>query len=137
MDRQECEALFAALEDPQTTPRFFKRVAEDVRWTVMGSHPLAGTYTSKAEFEAATFARLTPLMRDGVRLRLRELHVDGDVAIAELHALSTTREGAPFDNTYCWVCRFEDGAIVEVRAYLDSAMVAYTVARNERWGGDG
>jgi uncharacterized protein len=29
------------------------------------------------------------------------------------------------------VCRFEDEVIVEVRAYLDSAMVAYTVLRNE------
>lgn len=132
MDRQACEELFAALERPETTARFFERVAEDVRWTVMGTHPLAGTYASKATFKAATFDRLGPLMRDGVRLRLRALHLDGDVAIAELHALSTTREGAPFDNTYCWVCRFEDETIVEVRAYLDSAMVAYAVARNER-----
>jgi hypothetical protein len=29
------------------------------------------------------------------------------------------------------VCRFEGDLIVEVRAYLDSAMVTYTVLRNE------
>jgi hypothetical protein len=48
---------------------------------------------------------------------------------------STTLEGASFDNHYCWVCRSADdqvGAqIVGVRAYLDSAMVAWTVSRNE------
>jgi uncharacterized protein len=44
---------------------------------------------------------------------------------------SKTNEGAEFANRYCWVCRFEDEVIVEVRAYLDSAMVAYTVLRNE------
>ena len=34
-------------------------------------------------------------------------------------------------NTGCWVCRFDGETIVEVRAYLDSAMVDYTIHRNE------
>ena len=34
-------------------------------------------------------------------------------------------------NNYCWVCRFDGEMIVEVRAYLDSAMVDYTIHRNE------
>jgi hypothetical protein len=29
------------------------------------------------------------------------------------------------------VCRFQDDRIVQVRAYLDSMMVAYTILRNE------
>ena len=133
--RDDRVSLFRHLADPETTDQFFDRVADDVNWTVEGTHPLGATYTSKAEFTAATFDRLTPLMQDGVRLDLQRLYVDGDTAIAELHATSTTLEGAPFDNHYCWVCRFasEDAGapIVEVRAYLDSAMVAWTVTRNE------
>jgi hypothetical protein len=35
-----------------------------------------------------------------------------------------------FDNHYCWVTRFDRGAIVEVRAYLDSAMVAELIRQN-------
>ena len=62
---------------------------------------------------------------------MAHLYLDGDTAIAELVATSETNEGASFDNHYCWVCRFEDAMIVEVRAYLDSMMVAYTVLRNE------
>jgi len=31
-----------------------------------------------------------------------------------------------------WVCRFDGDVIVQVRAYLDSRMVAYTIPRNER-----
>jgi ketosteroid isomerase-like protein len=130
-DRAE---LFAKLEDPATTSEFFDQVADDVRWTVMGTHQLAGTYTDKKSFMTSTFERLAVLMRDGVRLRLQNLYSDGDTAIAELRATSTTLDGSPFDNTYCWVCRFEGNRIVEVRAYLDSAMVAYVVARHERTG---
>ena len=36
-----------------------------------------------------------------------------------------------FANDYCWVCRFEADIIVELGAYLDSMMVAYTILRNE------
>lgn len=133
IDRQDRAELFSKLEDPATAGEFFDRVAEDVRWTVLGTHPLAGTYLTKKTFVEATFDRLDQVMKDGVRLRLQRLYLDGDTAIAELLATSTTVEGAPFDNEYCWVCRFDDeGLIVEVRAYLDSAMVAYVVTHNEK-----
>jgi uncharacterized protein len=37
---------------------FFKHVVDDVDWTVMGAHPLAVYYRSKAAFLAGTFAKL-------------------------------------------------------------------------------
>jgi uncharacterized protein len=132
--RDDRVSLFRNLESPDTQERFWQRVADDVDWTVEGTHPLAGRYRDKESFTKATFDRLAPLMPDGVRLRLEHLHVDGDTTIAELAVDATTAEGAPFQNRYCWVCRFDGEIIVEVRAYLDSAMVAYTVARGERPG---
>jgi hypothetical protein len=50
-----------------------------------------------------------------------QLHVE--------HALATG-DGLRFDNRYCWVCRFEGDKIVEVRAYLDSALVARLFEEN-------
>ena len=66
-----------------------------------------------------------------MKLEVQHLFVDGDVTVAELLSTSTTKEGAAFANTYCWVCRFDGDTIVEVRAHLDSTMVAYTILRNE------
>ena len=37
---------------------FFAHVADNVDWTVMGTHPLAGHYHSKEDFIAGTFAKL-------------------------------------------------------------------------------
>jgi uncharacterized protein len=124
-------ALFTKLQNTDTQPEFWARVAEDVDWTVEGTHPLAGRYLSKAEFVNATFTRLAQVLPGGVKLELKQLHIDGDTAIAELHSTSTTNEGAALANDYCWVCRFDGDIIVEVRAYLDSMMVAYTILRNE------
>jgi uncharacterized protein len=140
--RGDRERLFRNLADPGTTQDFFRRVADDVDWTVEGTHPLAGRYRSKEAFVEKTFGRLGRLMRDGARLEVRHLFIDGATVVAELRAGSTTLDGAPYDNTLCWVCRFDsadvDAVVVEVRAYLDSAMVAWTVLRNEqlRAGGD-
>ena len=130
--REDRAALFAKLQDPTTQPEFFALVADDADWTVEGTHPLAGRYHDKAPLVDATFTRLGGVLGDGVKLEVAHLYVDGDTAIVELHSTSTTNEGADFANKYCWVCRFDGDMIVEVRAYLDSMLVAYTVLRNER-----
>jgi ketosteroid isomerase-like protein len=129
---EERRQLFAQRADPANRSRFFDRVADDVHWTVMGTHPRAGTYTSKQNFLRRTFERLDPLMRDQVRLEVAHLYLANDVAIAELRASSRAIDGEAFDNTYCWVCHFDGEQIVEVRAYLDSALVADLIVRAER-----
>ena len=103
---------------------FFERVADNVDWTVMGSHPLAGHYRSKKDFIAGTFAKLGQVLKHGAQLHVEHLLVNDDQAVVELHSLATAKNGMRFDNRYCWVVHFQDGVIVRVRAYLDSAMVA-------------
>jgi uncharacterized protein len=127
---EQIRALFAHLETGDADA-FFAHVAADVSWTVMGTHPLAGTYHSVADFRAATFSRLNRVLREGVRLRVTHVTAGGEWAAVELEALSTALNGEPFANRYCWVCRFADERIAEVRAYLDSALVAKLVADNE------
>jgi uncharacterized protein len=103
---------------------FFEHVADDVDWTVMGTHPLAGNYRSKKAFIAGTFAKLGHVLPRGAQLQMEHLLVKDDEAVVELHSLATAKNGMRFDNRYCWVVLFQDGVIVRVRAYLDSAMVA-------------
>jgi uncharacterized protein len=103
---------------------FFEHVADDVDWTVMGTHPLAGHYRSKKSFVAGTFAKLGQVLPQGAQLQVEHLLVKNDEAVVELHSLATAKSGMRFDNRYCWVVHFQDGVIVRVRAYLDSAMVA-------------
>jgi ketosteroid isomerase-like protein len=130
LSADEIRALFAHLETGDADA-FFARVAPDVSWTVMGTHPLAGTYDSLADFRSATFARLDRVLREGVLLRVTHVLAYEEWAAVELEAMSTALNGEPFANRYCWVCRFADERIVEVRAYLDSALVAHVLAENE------
>jgi hypothetical protein len=109
---------------------FFAHVADDVDWTVEGTHPLAGHYRSKADFVAHTFEKLNKILPGGTQLQVEQAIASGDWAVVELHSLATAKNGMRFDNRYCWVCRFSDGKIVEVRAYLDSALVARLFEEN-------
>lgn len=130
-DRDYVEKLFGFLETGDSA-KFFEHVADDVDWTVMGTHPLAGQYQSKDEFVKATFDRLNPLMVEGVAvLKVNHILISGDEAAVEMTSLSTARNGRPFDNIYCWVVRFHGATIVEVRTYVDSVVVQRLIDENE------
>jgi uncharacterized protein len=111
--------------------KFFDYVTDDVVWTVMGTHPLAGTYKSKEEFITHTFQRLNNILKEGVILKVTHIIVEEDTAAIEMKSISTALNGIPFNNTYCWIVKFEKGLIVEVRAYLDSALVKKIIDENE------
>jgi hypothetical protein len=125
-DRAE---IFAKLQHDSVA--FFEYVDDQVDWTVMGTHPLAGRYRTKQDFLAHTFDRLDRIMLDGVKLTVQHLYNAGDTTIVEFLSTSTTLDGKPFHNTYCWVCRFAHDRIVEVRAYVDSALVQTAIDQNE------
>jgi hypothetical protein len=121
--------IFEGLENGDGAA-FFEQVAEDVDWTVMGTHPLAGHYLSKKAFIEGTFAKLSQVLPQGTQLHTEHLIVKDDQAVVELHSLATAKNGMRFDNRYCWIVNFRDTLIVRVRAYLDSAMVARLFEEN-------
>jgi ketosteroid isomerase-like protein len=88
---------------------FFDHVADDVEWTVMGSHPLAGHYLDKKSFIAGTFAKPDQVLTHGAEIHTEHLIVKDDQAVVELHSLATARSGMRFDNRYCWSWIFRMG----------------------------
>jgi uncharacterized protein len=120
--KQDVLALFSHLAHGDGA-KFFEHVADDVDWTVMGTHPLAGRYRSKADFLGGTFNKLALVLPEGAELSVENVLLDGDWAIVELRSHATAKNGMRFDNHYCWLCRFAGQTIVEVRAYLDSWLV--------------
>jgi ketosteroid isomerase-like protein len=129
IDEPTVRSIFAGLEHGDGDA-FFEHVAEHVDWTVMGTHPLAGRYRSKSAFKAATFSKLGKVLPGGAQLRVTNVVTADEIAVVELVSKATARNGMRFDNHYCWVVRFARGTIVEVRAYLDSALVAELFRQN-------
>ena len=120
--------IFKALESGDGAA-FFDHVADDVDWTVMGTHPLAGHYRSKAAY-AGTFVKLGKVLPHGAQLHVEHVVVKDDEAVVELRSLATAINGMRFDNRYCMVLAFDGETIVCGRSYLDSAMVARLFEEN-------
>jgi uncharacterized protein len=113
----------------KATARAFLRMSTiKLRGQPKGTHPLAGHYTSKSDFVAGTFAKLSRVLPHGAQLVVEHLLVKDDQAVVD--SCATAKNGLRFDNRYCWVVRFKDKTIDRVRAYLDSAMVARIFGEN-------
>jgi len=130
INKNKIRQIFSYLESG-SGDKFFEYVADDVDWTVKGTHPLAGRYLSKADFQSSTFGRLNKILPDGTQLHVENILTDNDWAVVELRSYAVANNGMRFDNQYCWVLRFQDEMIVEVRAYLDSALVKKLIDENE------
>jgi uncharacterized protein len=109
---------------------FFEYVVDGVDWTVMGTHPLAGHYRSKRAFQRATFGKLSKVLPKGAQLRVTNAITAANMAVVELVSDATARNGMRFDNRCCWIVRFDADCIIDVRAYLDSTMVAELFRQN-------
>ncbi len=103
---------------------FFDVLADDVRWTVSGSTPISGTYTSKVEYVEKVYRPLFARLAGPTSCRVRKIIAEGDTVVVQWHGQSPTRSGPPYVQEYCWVIRVEGGTIKEVDGYYDTVAVA-------------
>ena len=108
---------------------FFRHVADDVDWSVMGAHPFAGDYRNRAALVAGTFVKLAQVLPQGARLHVENLTVRDSQASIGLHALVAAKNGMWFDNHYCWIVCFRGDKIAGARGYPDSVMIARSLNR--------
>lgn len=112
--------------------------SQTLEWTVQSQSTFAGTYTSKQVFRDATWKVLATVLDPETPLKPKVRNVVGGsgqpYAVVEMTSDSRTLKGTEYKQTYAWVTRWKSlednpkGIIVEVRAYLDTALVDKVVA---------
>ncbi|EFH12080.1 nuclear transport factor 2 family protein, partial [Teichococcus cervicalis] len=101
----------------------FRLLAPDVRWTIHGSGPVAGTYQGVEDFLARASQPLVSRLATPIRPELRQLWAVGEHVVIRFDGAATTTSGAPYRNQFVWIFRMRDGVVVEAEAFLD--LVAY------------
>jgi ketosteroid isomerase-like protein len=122
-NKQLMEDVFAQLAEGNGQP-FMDSLAEDARWNVIGSGPWSRTYEGK---QAIVDELMRPLFRqfaDQYRARAIRLIAEDDVVVVEARGQATTRSGAPYNQSYCYVFQFENGRVRELTEYMDTELVA-------------
>ena len=103
---------------------FFNTLAEDVRWTVIGTSPVSRTYTSRQAFLDGAAKPLNAKLAGPIQPTVVNIIAEGDNVVLQWEGKATTKAGTPYNNSYCWVMRLTDGKVREGTAYIDTALVA-------------
>ncbi|KAJ7644657.1 hypothetical protein FB45DRAFT_898406 [Roridomyces roridus] len=126
------KAHIASLLDPVSLSSnwapFVSAIDPGVRWVIGGetTHPTrkTGVYNLagwKQDVNQPLLARL----KTGLKMTVSSVEVIGNKAVVEAHGEATQANGRPYNNRYAWFLIFseETGKIVEIREYLDTALV--------------
>lgn len=126
-NRQVIREAFASWEEGDSRP-FFALVDDEVRWTVIGSTPISGTYDGKRAFLSGPVTALTDRLTSPLRATVADVSADGDKVFVQWSSSASSANGVPYEQTYCWVLTMHDGGVTEVVAYLDTELVANVLA---------
>jgi uncharacterized protein len=103
---------------------FFGHIAEDCICTVQGNEsPIYGEYHGRKEIREKLLGRIKAKVSEPMKRKITHVFVSGDWGIVEHTAVARANNGTKFDMQHCWISRFKDGKIVEMRLYMDTAMV--------------
>jgi uncharacterized protein (TIGR02246 family) len=102
---------------------FFNLLAEDVRWTVIGSTPVSRTYPSRDAFVEGAVKPLTAKLAGPIVPTVRDIIAEGDKVVLQWEGRSSGKNGTIYHQTYCWVMRMADGKVAEGTAYLDTELI--------------
>lgn len=98
-------------------------LADDVKWTDIGSTRFAGTYHGKDALQNDLLGPLFSQLKAGIFSTVGKVIGDGDYVVVQSSGLGETLDGQPYNNHYCHIFRFRNGRICEVEEFCDTALV--------------
>ena len=106
----------------------FELIADDIEWTNMGNTVLSGTYCGKTELMEKLLGPLFGELKQGIHMQVHRLVAEGEYVVAQTSGTAETLDGKPYNNSYCWIIKVQNGKFVEVTEYLDSELVTSVFA---------
>ena len=120
-NKQLMQAIFAELAQGNGRP-FTAAMADDFSWTIPGRSTWSRTWRGKQvvidELMRPLFARFAnTYVNEAVRFIAED-----DIVVVECRGSVKTVRGDDYNNSYCYVCRFDGGKLRELTEYMDTAL---------------
>jgi len=123
--KQRVQEVMGAMSQGRVAP-LLEAMAQDVTWRWMGVNQWSQTFEGKQIVVEKLFGGATETLAPSSSIEVRRVHADGDYVVVEHSGRNEMSDGRRYDNNYCWVLRFQDGMIQEVREYMDTQLVTET-----------
>ena len=105
-------------------------MAEDVRWTIMGTTKYSHVMNGKQEIIDKLLKPIFAEMESMGANHIDNVIAEGDFVVVQQHATGrTTKTGNPYNNSYCLVYKVLGGKIKEITEYLDTELVTSAFGR--------
>jgi uncharacterized protein len=102
---------------------FLDTLADDVRYTIIGTGKYSGLYNGKNEVLTKLLGPLGAQLEGHLEITPSNLIADGEYVAMQANGKSMSKSGVAYNNTYCHVFRLVGGKIKEVTEYLDTELV--------------
>jgi len=97
--------------------------AADMVWRIEGHSVASREYADRQEFVDEVLAPFAARFAAGERfrpVRIRSIHADGDTVVVVWDGRGVANDGRPYENSYAWIMRMREGAVVDGTAFYDS-----------------
>ncbi len=114
--------MYRALAEHQPEG-FLDSLAENVRWTIIGTTEFSRTYEGKTALIKGLLEPFMAKMDGPAVIEPTNLIAEGDFVAMESRGRARTVYAKDYNNTYCHIFRIRDAKVVEVTEYLDTELV--------------
>jgi len=121
-NKQIVQAIFAELAQGNSRP-LVEAMSEDFSWTVTGSNQWSRKYQGKQAVLNDLLGQLSPRIEGRIKVIPQRFIAEGDFVVVEARGDNTTKEGRPYNNSYCFVIRLAGGKLRELTEYMDTELV--------------
>ena len=129
-DRTRVQDAMQAMSEGRVG-RLLALIADDVTWQWMGVGRWSRAFAGKQAVINALFGGATDQLGPSSRVEVSHVHADGEFVLVEHVGRNVLPDGRNYNNRYCWVFRFQNGLIQEVREYMDTQLVTETFGVDE------
>lgn len=98
-------------------------LADDVKWNILGSSPIMG------KEQVLEIYKMLQLESFPV-IQIKNVVAEGNFVVVESSGEAMTRDGKPYNQTYCDVFRFSGEKLHEVTTYLDTVLSKEALSDN-------
>ena len=96
---------------------------DDFAWIIEGQSRFSRSYEGKEAVKRDLLDLLFQAFATPYRFTIDEIIAEGDRVVLRGRGEVRTKAGKDYNNSYCFVLALEDGKLVELREYLDTALV--------------
>jgi ketosteroid isomerase-like protein len=102
----------------------FGFLADDIVWTSVGTTAVSGRYSGKDELIEKLLGPVFGELKAGIFSAIDNIIAEGDCVVVQSRGIAETKDGRPYNNTYCHIMKIRDGRIAELTEFCDTELTS-------------